>query len=1077
MINNKYKLIALILASCALLFFLIGVILYGTSSGNVSEESIEITSEVDEIEVGWNYQLEVKKKIDDNHHLEYKSSNDDILTISDTGYMNAIKSGEVIVTVRVKENNKVSDSITINVIEPKNTLTLSEKSIYLLPNEERKIYVYNTNPEGYLTWESSDEYIATVNDGLIKGLNYGETEVKVVNEEEVSAIIKVKVLSPEEEEAIELQDIYIAEENVGLDVGEKLQLTVIFDPRDVTDKSLVWNSSNPNAVIVSENGLLTAVGDGNATISAKAYNGLIAKCETTSTTHVIKATGITLNQDNIKLYVGDAHTIKATITPSNTTSKNISWTSSNNSVATVKAGLIIALKEGTTTITATTNNGKTASAKVTVIKKIVEPYSVSLDKTNATINIGGKVTLVPTITPSNASNKSVSWISSDPKIATVSNGVVTGIKDGTATITVKTSNGKTATSKITVSKETINVKSISLNTTNIDLNAGSTYTLKVSYTPSDATNQSVTWSSNNTNVASVSNGVVRAIRGGTATITARTSNGITATCTVNVSKADDVITIRKRTSNYTGSTIAASISAKSGTIKTITYYSNPNCTTKTNTSNASIEGGPPKESGTYYVIVETSGNSNYNGTTSSCTEAVVINKKKATITCTNKPYNGKPQVIATCNGGTISNATQTNVGSYQIACRGTGAYSDATGRSCQITPRSISQATVTGLVDVQYTGSPINQTPTVSINIDGETRTLTNNTDYTYTIKNNINAGNASVIISGKGNYNGSKTVYFKILKEPATITCQNKTFNGTTQTIAICNGGTATNASKRDAGDYEVRCTPDSSHSAPEPKTCSITPYNFRSNEISFSEIPSKPYTGSPITNISFTAKIRFSGMQTDYTLVPADYTYTISNNINAGPARVTITGKGNLRGNSSTAFVITKAQATITCQNKVYNDDFQTIATCNGGTLSNAYQKNVGGYKVSCTGDINHLSATESNGYAKTCYINQAVDIPTVTHKTVQYSGNPVTATVSAKTCYNTTCTIVYYINSSCSDGSRTNSSQTGGGAATSGGPPKVGGGKEYWVKATSLGSPQGEPQNYLKGTSACTKAITIN
>ena len=72
MINNKYKLIALILASCALLFFLIGVILYGTSSGNVSEESIEITSEVNEIEVGWNYQLEVKKKIDDNHHLEYK---------------------------------------------------------------------------------------------------------------------------------------------------------------------------------------------------------------------------------------------------------------------------------------------------------------------------------------------------------------------------------------------------------------------------------------------------------------------------------------------------------------------------------------------------------------------------------------------------------------------------------------------------------------------------------------------------------------------------------------------------------------------------------------------------------------------------------------------------------------------------------------------------------------------------------------------------------------------------------------------------------------------------------------------
>ena len=1059
MINNKYKLIALILASCALLFFLIGVILYGTSSGNVSEESIEITSEVNEIEVGWNYQLEVKKKIDDNHHLEYKSSNDDILTISDTGYMNAIKSGEVIVTVRVKENNKVSDSITINVIEPKNTLTLSEKSIYLLPNEERKIYVYNTNPEGYLTWESSDEYIATVNDGLIKGLNYGETEVKVVNEEEVSAIIKVKVLSPEEEEAIELQDIYIAEENVGLDVGEKLQLTVIFDPRDVTDKSLVWNSSNPNAVIVSENGLLTAVGDGNATISAKAYNGLIAKCETTSTTHVIKATGITLNQDNIKLYVGDAHTIKATITPSNTTSKNISWTSSNNSVATVKAGLIIALKEGTTTITATTNNGKTASAKVTVIKKIVEPYSVSLDKTNATINIGGKVTLVPTITPSNASNKSVSWISSDPKIATVSNGVVTGIKDGTATITVKTSNGKTATSKITVSKETINVKSISLNTTNIDLNAGSTYTLKVSYTPSDATNQSVTWSSNNTNVASVSNGVVRAIRGGTATITARTSNGITATCTVNVSKADDVITIRKRTSNYTGSTIAASISAKSGTIKTITYYSNPNCTTKTNTSNASVEGGPPKESGTYYVIVETSGNSNYNGTTSSCTEAVVINKKKATITCTNKPYNGKPQVIATCNGGTISNATQTNVGSYQIACRGTGAYSDATGRSCQITPRSISQATVTGLVDVQYTGSPINQTPTVSITIDGETRTLTNNTDYTYTIKNNINAGNASVIISGKGNYNGSKTVYFKILKEPATITCQNKTFNGTTQTIAICNGGTATNANKKDVGEYQVGCSPDSSHSAPELKTCSISKYTF--TNLTVENLSPRPYTGSEVMPSSFTVKVNING--TTYTMVKdKDYTYTVRNNINVGNAVVTISGIGNYNGRYSTSFQITKGQAVITCQNKVFNDDFQTIASCNGGTLSNAYQKNVGSYTVTCRGDTNHNNAQE-----KTCQITKANDTPTVTFKRVQYTGNAVTATINANTCVGTNCTSIYYVDSACTR--QTTSLNAGG----NGQPPFARNTQAYpyyYVKVSTPGN-----ANY-NGVTLCAKAIEI-
>ena len=1063
MINNKYKLIALILGCLALLFFLIGVIWYGVSIGKVDQESVKITSDVKEIEVGWNYQLEVEKQIDANHHLVYTSSNNDILTISDTGYMNALKTGEVTVTVSIKEKSKIKDSINIKIIEPENKLTLSEKSIYITPKEERKIYVYNTNPEGYLVWESSDEFIATVNDGLIKGLNYGETEIKVTNEENVSAVIKVKVLSPEEEEAIELLDLYIQEENVGLDVGEKLQLTVIFDPRDVTDKSLVWNSSNPNAVTVSETGLLTAVGDGNATITAKAYNGLIAKCETKSTTSIIPATALSLNKEDIKLYVGDAQTIKATITPSNTTSKNIKWESSNPSVATVSRGIIIALKEGTTTITASTNNGKKATAKVTVTKKVIEPYSISLDKTNATINVGGKVSLVPTITPNNASNKSVSWTTSDPKIATVSNGLVTGISSGTATITVKTSNGKTATSKITVSKETINVKSISLSSTNITLGVGSTQTLKVTYSPENATNQSVTWSTSNISVASVSNGTVRAVKGGTAVITARTSNGITATCNVTVNKADDVITIRKRTSNYTGSTIAASISAKSGTIKTITYYSNSTCTTKTNTTNASVEGGPPKDSGTYYVIVETYGNGNYNSATSSCTEAVVINKKKATIACTNKPYNGKQQVIATCTGGTISNEKQTNVGSYQIACRGTGTYSDATARSCQITPRSVSQATVTGLVDVQYTGQPINQTPIVTITLDGETKTLVNNTDYTYKISNNINAGKASVIISGKGNYNGSKTVYFNILKEPATITCQNKTINGTTQTIATCNGGVATSATKKDAGDYQVGCSPDSSHSAPEFKTCSISPYTFNSLEVG--DIPSKPYTGNPVQPSSFTVKANIDG--TSYTMVKdTDYTYTVTNNVNVGYARITITGKGNYRGTFSTSFRITKGQATITCANKVYNEEYQTIATCNGGTLVNASQKDVGSYQITCTGDSNHYSAT--GNYAKTCQITKGTDTPTVTFKRVQYTGNPVNATISAKTCANTSCTnVTYYVDSSCS---RTTSSIN----ANGNGQPPVARNTEtypyYYVKVTTPGN-----SNYNSAT-VCAKAIEI-
>ncbi len=1077
MINNKYKLIALILACAALLFFLIGVIWFGSTIGNVDEESLKITSDVKEIEVGWDYQLEVQKSINAGHNLEYSSSNSEVISISETGYMTARSVGEATITVSIKEKKKIKDSITIKVIEAKSKLNLSERSVYLTPNTERKIYVYNTNPEGYLIWESKDEFVATVNDGVIKAINYGETEVIVTNEEEASETIKVKVLSPEEEETIELQHISFYENDLGLDVGEKYKLTVIFDPRNVTDKTLVWESSNPSAVTVGNDGEITAVGDGNATIIAKASNGLIARCETKSTTHIIPATGLKLDNTDVKMYVGDGYTLKATITPNNTTSKNITWTSSNPSVATVSRGIIIAIKEGTTTITASTNNGKTATAKVTVSKKVIEPYSVAIDKPKVTINVGGKTTLLASITPYNATNKSITWSTSDPTIINVQNGVVTGLKAGTATVTVKTSNGKTATSTVTVSKEAINVTSITLNSNQIKLNANSTYTLKVTYSPSNATNQSVTWSSSNTNVATVSNGIVRGLKGGTATITAKTSNGVTATCTVEVTKADDVITIRKRTSSYTGNPIQASISARSGKIKSITYYSNSSCTTKTNTSNANVEGGPPKESGTYYVIVETNDSSYYNGIKSPCTEAVVINKKKAVITCTNKPYNGKQQTIATCNGGNISNALQTNVGSYQIACTGTGAYTDATPKSCNITQRSISQAVVTGLVDKTYTGHAIEQVPTVKITIDGETKTLTNNVDYTYRITNNVYPGNASVTISGKGNYNSSKTVYFKILKEPAILSCQNKVFNGTVQVIATCEGGNPTNANKTDAGSYEVGCSPDSNHSAPETKTCSITPYNFNYDEVHFSEISPKPFTGNPITNVSFTVWINLGGTQSHYQMRTSDYSTTFSNNINVGPAaRITITGKGNFRGTASTSFEIEKATAVLNCQNKVYNGNSQTIAKCEGGSLINASQTNAGRYEVGCRGDTNHNDASST-----ICSIAQAEDKPVITLKTVNYTGQEVKANVSAKTCGSSSCQVTYYVNSSCSDSSRTNSSQTGGGASVTGGPPKynnvsTGGPKEYWAKATSPGS-QSSPYNYVGGTSTCTKAIIIN
>ena len=144
--------------------------------------------------------------------------------------------------------------------------------------------------------------------------------------------------------------------------------------------------------------------------------------------------------------------LMATVTPDNATSKTVTWSTSNPEVATVDAtGLVTAVANGKATITATAG-GETATCEVTVA--IVVPVTgVALDKTEATLTeVGATVTLVATVSPDNATNKTVTWESSNTEVATVVDGVVTAVANGKATITAKAGE-KTATCEVTVAIE------------------------------------------------------------------------------------------------------------------------------------------------------------------------------------------------------------------------------------------------------------------------------------------------------------------------------------------------------------------------------------------------------------------------------------------------------------------------------------------------------------------------------------------------------------------------------------------------------------------------------------------------
>ena len=289
---------------------------------------------------------------------------------------------------------------------------------------------------------------------------------------------------------------------------------------------------------------------------------------------IIEANNIHINPTSILLNKAESYILKATIIPDDTTDKTVTWQSSDKSIVTVSNGKVKAIKEGTAIITAKTVNGKTATCKVTVVEPVVEASSISLNKTALSLNVGSTANLTATITPTNATDKTVTWKSSNTNVATVSNGKVTAKSVGTATITAKTSNGKTATCKITVPEPVIEVESISLNKTALSINIGNTANLTATITPKNATDKTVNWKSSNTSIATVSNGKVTAKSVGTATITAKTSNGKTATCKITVIEEITSISINKSSLIVgVGETFKFSCQTDKGTSAKVTYTS------------------------------------------------------------------------------------------------------------------------------------------------------------------------------------------------------------------------------------------------------------------------------------------------------------------------------------------------------------------------------------------------------------------------------------------------------------------------------------------------------------------------
>lgn len=482
----------------------------------------------------------------DSKTITWTSSNDSIASVSSDGTVTAVGNvGDTKATIRATSSNStIYAECVVDIVIPITSVNMDETPFTLNKGEEKQLsFTYeptNTTQDKTITWESSDPTVATVNNGKVTAVKGGTTTItaSMVNK----AWTKSVVVTVE----VGLNDITVAPTSVELLPGQEQQITSTFDPFDATHKDITWTSASSSIATVDTTGKISAVAPGTTTITATYQTLTGQKTKDINVKVLIPITGVTIKPNSaITINKGDTTTLSVEVTPANAEEdRTVTWSSNQPTIASVDAstGVVTGKGNGTATITGTLKNGQTVTATITVHVPI---SSITLNQSALNLNKGDTYNgLVATINPSDSTIKSVSWSSSNSGVASVnaSTGVITAVADGTAIITAE-AEGKSATVTVNVTTAVTSI-AIDQGTTKAMIK-GDTDTLTATVLPNDATDKTVSWSSDKPEVVSVdSRGNISAIGGGRATIIAKAGEktaSITITVRVPITRFDLVL--------------------------------------------------------------------------------------------------------------------------------------------------------------------------------------------------------------------------------------------------------------------------------------------------------------------------------------------------------------------------------------------------------------------------------------------------------------------------------------------------------------------------------------------------------
>lgn len=397
---------------------------------NFSEKTIYVREEFD-------LKVSVSPSGASNLEVEWKSSNPRIATVSETGKVVGISPGTTIITCTTLDGGYTA-SCVVTVRERISSMKLNYEEYRLGINKSFTLSVIVENETATnqdFRWVSSDTSIATVNkNGKVTGHKLGHATITAyaTDGSGADASCDLEIVRPVTR--VTLDKAYLS-----LLVGDSKELNVKIEPKNASYKGAIWSSSDNTVAMVDEDGVVTALKEGTAMITAQAQDNSGKKATTYVTVNNrVPATGLVLSDRSLVMVQGEQREVRTVLSPFNSTD-SLSWSTDNKAVASVnaKTGRIKANATGTAYITAMTDSGRTATVEVTVI---------GLNVTNLVLEQYSRYTLQV-----EGASSRVTWDIDNPAIADVNNGRIITKAIGTTNITA-TVNGRKLTCKLKVTK-------------------------------------------------------------------------------------------------------------------------------------------------------------------------------------------------------------------------------------------------------------------------------------------------------------------------------------------------------------------------------------------------------------------------------------------------------------------------------------------------------------------------------------------------------------------------------------------------------------------------------------------------